>query len=126
MGAKIDQKSIQKWSPRWNVSRHRFFTHVNGFWEASWEAKWTKNRSKKALEKGFKKETIFDWFWNFFGGGCQGRAIPTGGLSDPLKDQTPLELGKCLGLGKGKGLGKDTGQVGKMTHSRRRAKRGGG
>ena len=28
--------------------------------EASWEAKWTKNRSKKALEKGFKKETIFD------------------------------------------------------------------
>ena len=51
-------------------------------------------------------------------------------------DQTPLELGKCLGLGKGKGLGtgkhrhkgkgKDTGQVGKITHSRRRAKRGGG
>ena len=51
-------------------------------------------------------------------------------------DQTPLELGKCLGLGKGKGLGtgkhrhkgkgKDTGQVGRMTHSRRRAKRGGG
>ena len=51
-------------------------------------------------------------------------------------DQTPLELGKCLGLGKGKGLGtdmhrhkgkgRDTGQVGKNTHSRRRAKRGGG
>ena len=51
-------------------------------------------------------------------------------------DQTPLELGKCLGLGKGKGLGtgkhrhkgkgKDTGQVGRITHSRRRAKRGGG
>jgi hypothetical protein len=69
-------------------------THFNGFWEASWEAKWTKNRSKKALEKGFKKETIFDWFWNFFGGGPHAAAIPTRGLSDPLKDQTPLELGK--------------------------------
>ena len=85
MGAKIDQKSIQKWSPRWNASWHRFLTHFNGFWEPSWEAKWTKNRSKKALEKGFKKETIFDWFWNFFGGGCQGRAISGRGLSDPLK-----------------------------------------
>ena len=31
-----------------------------------------------------------------------------------------------MGLGKGKGLGKDTGQVDRMTHSRRRAKRGGG
>ena len=51
-------------------------------------------------------------------------------------DQTPLELGKCLGLGKGKGLGtgkhkhkcmgKDTGQMDRTTHSRRRAKRGGG
>ena len=46
------------------------------------------------------------------------------------------ELGKYLGLGKGNGLGtgkhrhmgkdKYTGQVGRMTHSRRRAKRGGG
>ena len=51
-------------------------------------------------------------------------------------DQTPLELGKCLGLGSCKGLGtgkyrdmgkgKDTEQVGRTTHSRRRAKRGGG
>ena len=52
MGAKINQKSIQKWNPRWNAARHRFLTHFNGFWETSWEAKWTKNRSKKALEKG--------------------------------------------------------------------------
>ena len=76
-----------------------------------------------------------------FGGG-HAAAIPTAGISRPPKsrffktDQTPLELGKCLGLGKGKGLGtgkhrhkgkgKDTGQVGRITHSRRRAKRGGG
>ena len=71
---------------------------------------------------------------------------PGGWIARPPKsrffktDQTPLELGKCLGLGKGlgkgkglgtgkhrhKGKGKDTGQVGRMTHSRRRAKRGGG
>ena len=39
-----------------------------------------------------------------------------------------LAKGKGLGTGKHrhKGKGKDTGQVGKITHSRRRAKRGGG
>ena len=42
-----------------------------------------------------------------------------------------LGLGQGQGLGhgaqaQGKGMGKDTGQVYKITHSRRRAKRGGG
>ena len=76
------------------------------------------------------------------GGGAPPRGHPGAGSVRPPKsrffktNQTPLELGKCLGLGKGKGLGtdkhrhkgkgKDTGQVGKITHSRRRAKRGGG
>ena len=89
-----------------------------------------------------ERETmIFHWFWKVLGGGpCPGH--PEAGIVRPPKsrffktDQTPLELGKCLGLGKGKGLGtgkhkhkgmgKDTGQVDRMTHSRRRAKRGGG
>ena len=75
-------------------------------------------------------------------GGRVTRALwPRGSVRPPKSrffktDQTPLELGKCLGLGKGKGLGtgkhrhkgkgKGTGQVSKMTHSRRRAKRDGG
>ena len=90
-----------------------------------------------------ERETmIFHWFWEVLGGGAPRRGHPGGWIVRPPKsrffktDQTPLELGKCLGLGKGKGLGtdkhrhkgkgKDTGQVGKNTHSRRRAKRGGG
>ena len=125
MGTKIDQKSIQKWSPRWNVSRHRFFTHFNGFWEASWEAKWTKNRSRKALEKGCKKEMIFDGLGSFFGGGAPRRGHPDGWIVRPPKRPNTTGTGQ-MGLGKGKGLGKDTGQVDRMTHSRRRAKRGGG
>ena len=89
-----------------------------------------------------ERETmIFQWFWEVFGGGPRTRH-PDAGIARPPKSrffktsQSPLELGKCLGLGKGKGLGtgkhrhkgkgKDTGQVGKNTHSRRRAKRGGG
>ena len=121
MGAKINQKSIQTWSPRWNASWHRFLTHFNGFWEASWEAKWTKNRSKKALEKGFKKETIFDWFWEVWVGGCQGRAIPGGGLSDPLK-QTKHHWNWANGLGQGQGLGQGhraSGQDDPLTPSRK-------
>ena len=85
---------------------------------------------------------IFHCFWMVLGGvsPCTrggGRRIVRPPKSRFFKtDQTPLELGKCLGLGKGKGLGtgkhrhkgkgKDTGQVGKTTHTRRRAKRGGG
>ena len=84
----------------------------------------------------------FHWFWTVLGGVSPLRGHLRGWIVRPPKsrffktDQTPLELGKCLGLGKGKGLGTDkhrhmgkgkyTGQVGRMTHSRRRAKRGGG
>ena len=90
-----------------------------------------------------ERETmIFHWFWEVLGGGAPHTRSGVGWIARPPKsrffktDQTPLELGKCLGLGKSKGLGtgkhrhkgkgKDTGQVGKITHSRRRAKRGGG
>ena len=90
-----------------------------------------------------ERETlIFQCFWRFFLGGVPRTRYGGGWIVRPPKsrffktDQTPLELGKCLGLGKGKGLGtgkhghkgkgKDTGQVGRNTHSRRRAKRGGG
>ena len=79
---------------------------------------------------------IFDGLGSFFGGGAPRRGHLRAGIVRPPKDQTPLELGKGLGVNKGKGLGtgkhrhkgkgKDTGQVGKITHSRRRAKRGGG
>ena len=93
LGAKIDQKSMQKWSPRWNASWHRFFTHVNGFWEASWEAKWTKNRSKKALEKGFKKETIFQWFWKVLGGVSPRRGHLRAGIVRPPNYQLPNTTG---------------------------------
>ena len=88
-----------------------------------------------------ERETmIFHWFWEVLGGVSPRPGHPDGWIARPPKsrffktDQTPLELGKCLGLGKGKGLGtdkhrhkgkgKDTGQVGRTTHSRRRAKRG--
>ena len=90
-----------------------------------------------------ERETmIFHWFWKVWGGVSPRSGDGAAAIVRPPKsrffktDQTPLELGKCLGLGKGKGLGtgkhrhkgkgKDTGQVGKITHSRRRAKRGGG
>ena len=43
MGAKIDQTSIQKLSPRWNASWHRFWNDFDGFWVPNWEAKSTKN-----------------------------------------------------------------------------------
>ena len=95
---------------------------------------------QKSIQKGIgkriqkKKRFLID-FGIFLGGGCHAAGMASRGLSDPL-NQTPLELGNCLGLGKGKrlctgkhrhmGKGKDTSQVGRMTHSHRRAERGGG
>ena len=100
------------------------------------------NGPKIDSKKHGKKHAKKDQFFNALGGGVPRTRHPGGWIARPPKsrffktDQTPLELGKCLGLGKGKGLGtdkhrhkgkgKDTGQVGKNTHSRRRAKRGGG
>ena len=56
MGAKIDQKLMQKSSPRWNASWHRFLSDFDGFLVPSWEGKAIKNRSKKASKKRCKKE----------------------------------------------------------------------
>ena len=55
-GAKIDQKSIKKWSPRRNASWHRFLNNFVGFWVPSWEAKSIKNRSKIESKKRCKKQ----------------------------------------------------------------------
>ena len=40
----IDQKSIKKWSPRWNASRHRFLKDFGWFGVPSWDGKSIKNR----------------------------------------------------------------------------------
>ena len=40
----VDQKSITKWSPRWNASRHRFLKDFGWFWVPSWDGKSFKNR----------------------------------------------------------------------------------
>ena len=91
---------------------------------------------QKGIGKRIQKRNDFSMVLEIFLGGVPRTRRPGAGIVRPPKDQTPLELGKCLGLGKGKGLGtgkhkhkgmgKDTGQVDRMTHSRRRAKRGGG
>ena len=91
---------------------------------------------QKGIGKRIQKRNDFSMVLGIFLGGVPRTRRPGAGIVRPPKDQTPLELGKCLGLGKGKGLGtgkhkhkgmgKDTGQVDRMTHSRRRAKRGGG
>ena len=88
------------------------------------------NATKIDSKKHGKKQRAKHPFWKVLGGGSHAAGMASRGLSDPL-NQTPLELGLGLGLGKGKGLGtdkhrhkgkgKDTGQVGRMTHSRRRA-----
>ena len=57
LGAKIDQKSIEKWNPRWNASWHRFLNDFVGFGVPSWEAKSIKNRSKIASKKRCKKQS---------------------------------------------------------------------
>ena len=46
MEAKIDQKSIKKWSRKWNASWHRFLIDFGGFRGPSWGGKSIKNRSK--------------------------------------------------------------------------------
>ena len=94
------------------------------------------NGPKIDSKKHGKKHAKKDQFFNALGGGAPRACHLRAGIVRPPKDQTPLELGKGLGVNKGKGLGtgkhrhkgkgKDTGQVGKITHSRRRAKRGGG
>ena len=91
---------------------------------------------QKGIGKRIQKRNDFSMVLEIFLGGVPRTGYGGGWIVRPPKDQTPLELGKCLGLGKGKGLGtgkhkhkgmgKDTGQVDRMTHSRRRAKRGGG
>ena len=42
--AKVHQKSIKKWSPRWNASRHRFLNDFDWFRVPSWDGKSIKNR----------------------------------------------------------------------------------
>ena len=54
MGAKIDEKSIKKWSQDGKASWHRFLMDFGGFLEASWEGKWSQDRSKKASKKRWK------------------------------------------------------------------------
>ena len=95
------------------------------------------------FQKALERERLnFRWFWSFLKGVSPRARYGDGWIVRPPKsrffktDQTPLELVKCLGLGKGKGLGtgkhrhkgkgKGTGQLDRTTHSRRRAKRGGG
>ena len=82
-----------------------------------------------------ERETkIFHWFWGVLGGVSPRRGHPGAGIVRPPKsrffktDQAPQDQHKHKGTGKHrhKGKGKDTGQVGKNTHSRCRAKRGGG
>ena len=60
MGAQIDQKSIPKWSPRWNASWHRFLSDFGGLWEPSWDAKSSQDRSKMASKKRRKNEAQQD------------------------------------------------------------------
>ena len=52
----MNQKSIQKWSPRWNASRHRFLMDFGGFSVPSWGGKSSPNGLKTALSKRCKKE----------------------------------------------------------------------
>ena len=54
LGAKIDEKSIKKWSQDGKASWHRFLMDFGGFLEASWEGKWSQDRSKKASKKRWK------------------------------------------------------------------------
>ena len=49
---------------------------------------------QKGIGKRIQKKNDFSMILDFFWGGPHRAAIPGGGLSDPLKDQTPLELGK--------------------------------
>ena len=82
-----------------------------------------------------ERETMnFQWFWEVFGGGAPRACQPDAGIVRPPKsrffktDQTPLELGKGKGngLGQGQAHGPGLGCLVFNTHSRRRAKRGGG
>ena len=57
MGAKTDQKSIKKRSPRWMASWHRFFLDFDRFWEASWEGNRSQDRPKKASKNDAKKKS---------------------------------------------------------------------
>ena len=56
LAAKIDQKTINTWSPRWNASWYRFLMDFGGYLEANWVGKSIKNRSKAASKKRCKNE----------------------------------------------------------------------
>ena len=80
---------------------------------------------QKGIGKRIQKRNDFWLVLEFFGGGAPRARHPVAGIVRPPKRPNTTGTGQ-MGLGKGKGLGKDTGQVDRMTHSRRRAKRGGG
>ena len=124
MGAKINQKSVQKWSPRWNASRHRFLT-FQWILGGKLGGKMDQKSIQKGIGKRIQKRNHFSMVLEFFWGGVPRAGHPDGWIVRPPKRPNTTGTGQ-MGLGKGKGLGKDTGQVDRMTHSRRRAKRGGG
>ena len=149
---KINEKSIKKWRQDGDSSWHRFIMDFHRFSEASWSEVGIKNRQKidaKNIQKMMANKRPLKASLKRLGvvladlnGVIQRAGDGRGWIVRPPKsrffktDQAPLERGKCLGLGNGKGLrtgkhkhmgkGKDTGQVGRIAHSRRRAKRGGG
>ena len=116
---------LQKWNPSWDASWHRFFIDFDGFWEASWKAKWTKNRFKKAWEKPWKKKSIFQCL----GGGVSPRAChPHGSMFRPpktLKSKVQVQVQVQVQVHVQVQV-QVQGQLAKITHTRRRAERGGG
>ena len=51
MGAKIDEKSIKKWSQDGKASWHRFLMDFGGFWEPSWGQVGRENRAKTSQDR---------------------------------------------------------------------------
>ena len=60
LGAKTNQKSIKKWSPKYNASEHRFSNDFVGFWDPSWGQVGGKLALKidgKSIQKGLGVST---------------------------------------------------------------------
>ena len=108
LGAKIDQKSIKKWSHDGMASWHRFFMDFGGFWRPSWCHDRVENRSKfdprrhrnaqhvvGMVFRGFQNDSR--GFWRI-PGGPRGRWGHDGCRdSGPLMTVWSMEGGVCVG-----------------------------
>ena len=77
MGAKIDQKSVEKWNPRWNAFGHQFLNDLLDLECQVGKQNRSKIDQKSKQKNDAKNKAVWDASWAVFGLSRGPRRTPT-------------------------------------------------